>query len=46
MPNLNRPALARDVRRGQQASMGAERMGQVGYRAAGQGIPVTSQYFG
>ena len=46
MPNLNRPALARDVRRGQQASMGAERMGQVGYRAAGQGIPATSQYFG
>lgn len=42
----NRPALARNVAAGQQASMGAERMGQVGYRAAGQGIPATSQYFG
>ena len=40
------PALDRDVLRGQQASMGAKRMGQVGYRAAGQGIRPTSQYFG
>jgi hypothetical protein len=45
MSNLNRPALARNVAAGQQASMGAKRMGQVGYRAAGQGIPATSQYF-
>jgi len=42
----NRPALARNVAAGQQASAGPAGMATAGYGAAGQGIPPTSSRFG